>query len=445
MARSSFYFLRGRIEQDLIETLWISFAVILFIDLLLIAMRSCLLNVRQPILLTMHDQHPHEVDRVMMLIEKMRLRVMIRLSVVLAHSLLLGVSAWLFLLFTSPILSLSLALLFLALAALVLLIIEFAIEGLILPKAEVWAIRLSGLAQMLDWLLSPLSSLLTRLLGAPASLENRLNPVTENELKSWVEEPQPEGSLEQGERRMIYSIFHFGDTLAREIMVPRIDILALDVNSTLDEVITALNNSGHSRLPVYEESIDRVIGMLYAKDLLRVRQEGKTTISNMRSLLRPAYFVPETKKVDELLREMQARSVHMALVVDEYGGIAGLVTLEDIVEEIVGEIRDEYDQKEEQLYEKVSDDEYVFHGQISLDDFNRLMGSQLPTDVADTLGGYIYSQIGRVPVGGERIEVDSLVLTVEQVSGRRIRRVRALRRSTIPETEERTDDSETER
>ncbi len=154
--------------------------------------------------------------------------------------------------------------------------------------------------------------------------------------------------------------------------------------------------------------------------------------------------MPEAKKVDELLREMQARSVHMALVVDEYGGIAGLVTLEDIVEEIVGEIRDEYDQSEELLYEKIGEDEYLFHGRIDLDDFNNVMGTNLPKVVADTLGGFIYSQIGRVPVGGETIEVDHLMLTVEQVSGRRIRRVRALRRSTVPETEEKTNGNQTE-
>ena len=228
-----------------------------------------------------------------------------------------------------------------------------------------------------------------------------MSPVTEDELKSWVEEGQPEGSLEQGERRMIYSIFHFGDTLAREIMVPRIDILALDVSTPLEEAILALNNSGHSRVPVFEETIDNVIGLLYAKDLLRVRLEGQN-LSSLRSLLRPAYFVPEAKKVDELLREMQARSVHMALVVDEYGGIAGLVTLEDIVEEIVGEIRDEYDQSEEHAVRTGRmTDEYLFHGRIDLDDFNSGDGIHLTKDVADTLGGFIYSQIGRVPVGGE--------------------------------------------
>jgi CBS domain containing-hemolysin-like protein len=186
-----------------------------------------------------------------------------------------------------------------------------------------------------------------------------------------------------------------------------------------------------------------VIGLLYAKDLLRAHIQGQS-IQSMRNLLRPAYFVPEAKKVDELLREMQARSIHMALVVDEYGGIAGLVTLEDIVEEIVGEIRDEYDAGEEQLFEKVADDEYVFHGRIDLDDFNSVMNSDLPKDAADTLGGFIYSQIGRVPTGGEQVEADDLLLTVEVVSGRRIRRVRAISRSTIPESEEKSDDGQTE-
>ena len=429
----------------MIQTLWFSFAILLFIDLFLIAMRSCLSNARQTVLLTLHGQYPREVDLAVNLVESRRLRVALRSSVVLAHSLLLGVSVWLYLLLSGRVPSLGLGLLLLVLATLLLLILEFTVEGLILPGTEILTIRLIRFAQALDWLLSPLSALLLTLLGSPAALENRLSPVTEDELKSWVEEEQPEGSLEQGERRMIYSIFHFGDTLAREIMVPRIDILGLDVNTTLDEAVAVLNNSGHSRLPIYEENIDRIIGMLYAKDLLRVKHEGQVSLSSLRSMLRPAYFVPETKKVDELLREMQLRSVHMALVVDEYGGIAGLVTLEDIVEEIVGEIRDEYDQKEELLYEKISDTEYLFHGRISLDDFNNVMGSHLSTDAADTLGGFIYSQIGRIPAGGERIEVDHLVLTVEQVSGRRIRRVRAISQSGISETEERANGSKSER
>jgi putative hemolysin len=428
----------------LIETLWLTLGILIFIDLLLAAIRASMLNARLSFLLTLRSQYPVAVDNTISLIEKPRLRASLRLGLVVVHFLLLGVAIWLFLLLLGSVPSFAAALGLLALFALLLLILEFALEGFILPRAEQWAVRFAGLARAVDVLLSPLSSMLVVLLGSPEMLEHRLSPVTEDELKSWVEEGQVEGSLEQGERRMIYSIFHFGDTLAREIMVPRIDLLALEAGTPLEEAIQALNKSGHSRVPVFEETIDNVIGLLYAKDLLRVHLEGQS-LASLRSLLRPAYFVPEAKKVDELLREMQARSVHMALVVDEYGGIAGLVTLEDIVEEIVGEIRDEYDASEEQLFEKVPDEEaYVFHGRIDLDEFNNVMSAHISKDVADTLGGFIYSQIGRVPVGGEQVEVGNLVLTVEQVSGRRIRRVRAESRSTIPETEENVNGDETE-
>ncbi|MBE0695459.1 MAG: HlyC/CorC family transporter [Anaerolineaceae bacterium] len=426
----------------MIESLWITFAVLLVVDLIIAAMRVSMLNTRMPLLITLREKFPGEVDRTIKLLGNPRFRISLALVVVIIHYLILGVSIWIFLLYFGRAPALLAGLVMLALAGLILLMLEYALEGLVLPRAETWAARFSVFAGFLDFLLSPFSVVLMRLLGSPALLEQRLSPVTEDELKSWVEEGQPEGSLEQGERRMIYSIFHFGDTLAREIMIPRIDILALEVSTPMEDAIVALNKSGHSRVPVYGETIDNVIGLLYAKDLLRVRT-GSQDLSSLSSLLRPPYFVPEAKKVDELLREMQARSVHMALVVDEYGGIAGLVTMEDIVEEIVGEIRDEYDQSEEQLFEQVSEDEYIFHGRIDLDAFNSVMGSNLPKDIADTLGGYIYSEIGRVPVGGERIVVENLVLTVEQVSGRRIRRVRALRQSTVSvNMEEKTNGSD---
>jgi CBS domain containing-hemolysin-like protein len=411
--------------------LWVSFVILVLIDLVIAVMRVSMLNTRMPQLIAMRDKNPEAVERTINLLGKPRFRISLGLIVVIIHYLILGIAIWIFLLYVGNPPQFPVALLLLALAGLVLLMLEYTLEGMVLPDAEAWAARFSVLAGAIDRLLSPFSIILMRLLGSPDMLEQRLSPVTEDELRSWVEEGHLEGGLEQGERRMIYSIFHFGDTLAREIMVPRIDILALEVSASLDEAIAALIKTGHSRVPVYEDTIDNVIGLLYAKDLLRVRPEGQS-IASLRGLLRPAYFVPEVKKVDELLREMQARSVHMALVVDEYGGIAGLVTMEDIVEEIVGEIRDEYDQSEEQLYEQVSENEYVFHGRIDLEDFNSVMDSNLPTDVADTLGGFIYSQIGRVPLGGETVEVDSLLLTVEQVSGRRIRRVRALRRSNAP-------------
>jgi Mg2+/Co2+ transporter CorC len=169
-----------------------------------------------------------------------------------------------------------------------------------------------------------------------------------------------------------------------------------------------------------------VLGLLYAKDLLRIWREGNPTMS-LHNLLREAYFVPEAKKVDELLEELQSRRIHIAIVVDEFGGVSGLVTLEDIVEEIVGEIRDEYDQSEENLVQAINENEYVFHGRIDLDDFNELMGTELPKSEADTLGGFIFSHFGHVPAAGDIVQVDHIKLIIEQISGQRIRKVRAQR------------------
>jgi CBS domain containing-hemolysin-like protein len=184
--------------------------------------------------------------------------------------------------------------------------------------------------------------------------------------------------------------------------------------------------AGHSRIPVYQESIDNVVGLLYAKDLLQVWRDGAEGRS-LRDLLRPVFYVPEAKKLDDLLADLQRQRVHIALVVDEYGGIAGLVTLEDIVEEIVGEIQDEYDQAEEPRIEAVGESEFLLDGRLDLDDVNDLLGADLPKDTADTLGGFVYGELGKVPVAGERLVAGGLELKVEQVIGRRIRKIRARR------------------
>lgn len=311
-----------------------------------------------------------------------------------------------------------------ALAALVVFWTEWLLDGWVQRNADEWAVRLSAFARLALWMGAPFIVLPMRLAGASDDGHNVTGTVTEDELKNLVDVGEQEGLLEQGERNMIYSIFELGDTLAREVMVPRIDVLALEVNTSLEAAVEALLHSGHSRVPVYEDNVDNILGLLYAKDLLRVWKEGNE-IGSLRDLLRPAYFVPEAKKVDELLAEMQSRRIHMAIVVDEYGGVAGLVTLEDIAEEILGEIQDEYDQAEELPYKVLPSGEYLFQGRIGLDDFNEVLASHLPTNEADTLGGFIYSRIGRVPASGEAIRVDDLVLTVEQVIGRRIRTVRA--------------------
>jgi CBS domain containing-hemolysin-like protein len=395
------------------------------LDIFFAILRAALVNVRVPQLMEQGSHEPQQVERTISLLEKPRLRATLRVLVGLSHLLVAG--SVLAILEQSEV-SLNLAgkLGVFALVLLVLLAFEFIFERLPLNNPEKYALALTPVARVFDWIISPISGSLVGLQGPMANLPRRLGSVSEDELKTWVEVGQPEGGLEKEERRMIYSIFQFGDTLCREIMVPRIDVLALEVKTPLSQAITSLIDSGHSRVPVYDDSIDNVIGLLYAKDLLRLKiNPGEK--DSMRKFLRPAYFVPESKKVDELLAEMQAKGIHIAVVVDEYGGMAGLVTLEDIVEEIVGEIRDEYDQKEELLVQKVNEDEYLFKARVSLDDFNDALGTSVESDQTDTLGGILYGELGRVPAEGDSMRIEDWELIIEEVRGRRIGKIRACR------------------
>jgi len=416
------------------DYLWIVFFIILGLDLLFSIVRSSLLNSRPMQLIGMREIDPKGVELALSVLDKKRLRVSLRISMILMHFI---ISAFIYFIFISLFPQMAIWLVFgmVILAAFFLLLVEFALEGLVLHAPEKWAIRFAWLGDAMRFVFSPVAALMMALLGSSENLQQRLGPVTEEEIRTWVNTDQGDSGLEKDEREMIYSIFQFGETLCREVMVPRIDITGLEVSATVQEAIDIFTKSGHSRVPVYEETIDEIIGLLYAKDLLRtdLTEKEKTEV---RPFLRKAYFIPESKNVDELLREMQAQGVHMAIVVDEYGGTAGLVTLEDIVEEIVGEIRDEYDQAEELEFQQMSEDEVVFSGRIDLDDVYDILGVDLTEDMADTLGGYIYGQIGRVPVGGEQIKVDGWLLTVSQVSGRRIRKVLAKRVGHIPETEQ---------
>jgi putative hemolysin len=323
----------------------------------------------------------------------------------------------------------------LILAVVVVFWLEWILEVVVTRHPEVWAMRLAPYVRSMTVVLSPLLLLPLAIGRKRGEAMEPVSTVTEEELKSMVDEGQKGGVLEGDERQMIYSIFELGDTLVREIMLPRIYINALDISTALTEAVDALIKFGHSRLPVYAETVDNILGILYAKDLLKVWRQGRQ-IDSLKSLLRPATFVPEAKKVDELLEEMQAGHVHMAMVVDEYGGIAGLVTLEDIFEEIVGEIQDEYDQSEEAPYTQVGEGEYVFQGRVDLRDFNEVMGSHLPTEETETLGGFIYEQVGRVPTSGESLQVGDINLTIEQVTGRRIRKVRAKKQPQVTQEEQ---------
>ncbi len=413
--------------------LWIGILLVLGLDLVTEATRASLLNSRSVRLVALRAEDPAPVDEaIKLLAQPAQLRASLRITLTILRTLLIGlILAVSGALQPDPYPTLLWALL---LAALLIWLSEFFIEWLALIDPESWAIVLSVYARALTILWRPVLALPLALFRADLTVE-RTALVTEDELKNLVDAGEQEGVLEQDERQMIFSIFRFGDTLAREIMVPRIDVFALPASMPTLEAVDAVLESGFSRIPVYQESIDNIVGLLYAKDLLRAWREGNH-VSSFRDLLRSVYYIPESKKITDLLAEMQAQRVHMAVVVDEYGGMAGLVTLEDIVEEIIGEIQDEYDQAEEMLIHQVSDQEFVFHGRIDLDDFDELMDSNLAQDDSDTLGGFIYGRIGRVPKGGESLRVDELELTVEQVLGRRIRHVRVRRLPPIPESDE---------
>lgn len=408
----------------MVESFAVTLLILLALDLLVTLVRGSMLNARLPFLLNLREHHGPAVDRTAALIERPRLRASLRLAIAILHFLLAGMVLRTFqALYTGPVSTL-LALGVLLVSGGVLLMLEFVLEGRVLHNPEEAALILAPVGRLIDFLLTPASTLLLALWGHPGYSGRQAAPMTEDALRTWVEEGQAEGSLEKDERKMIYSIFQFGETLVREIMVPRIDILSLDINTPWPEVINVLTSSGHSRVPVFEDNVDNIVGILYVKDLLRVK-EATPSLSTVRPILRPAYFVPEAKKVDELMTEMQSKRVHLAVVVDEYGGVAGLVTLEDILEEIIGEIRDEYDQAEELPYQQAGPHEYIFQGRVTLDEVNELMGVHLETDAAETLGGFISRQLGRVPANGDRVETDEISLAVEQVIGKRIRRVRA--------------------
>lgn len=249
--------------------------------------------------------------------------------------------------------------------------------------------------------------------------------MSEEELRLLVDAGEEQGLIEEEEKEMIAGIFELGETLAREVMVPRISIVAVEADTSLLESLDTIIEAGHSRIPVYRENIDNIVGILYAKDLLIYLRDGLTE-TPLTEVVREPYFIPESKHVDDLLEELQERRVHITIVVDEYGGTAGLVTIEDLLEEIVGEIQDEYD-REEPFMEQISDDEIIFNARFDLDDVNRLMALDLPTEHSDTLGGLVFSELGKIPAQGERIRIDGVTIEVLTVVGRRIKKVRVIR------------------
>jgi putative hemolysin len=241
---------------------------------------------------------------------------------------------------------------------------------------------------------------------------------TEAEILTMADVAAQQATIETEERELIHSIFEFGDTVVREVMLPRTDMVAVEADATVDEAIGTAIEAGKSRLPAYEDTTDNIVGLVFLKDLVARSAAGQGA-EPVRESLRPAHYVPESKRVAELLREMQTEKFHMAIVVDEYGGTAGLVTMEDLLEEIVGEITDEYDLPEP-VVELLANDVLRVPGRTPIDEVNELLAVDLPQEEWDTVGGLVFNTLGHVPVEGECLQNDGLEFCAERVQGRRI-------------------------
>ena len=258
--------------------------------------------------------------------------------------------------------------------------------------------------------------------------------VTEQEIKTMADVASDEEQIEEEEKELIHSIFEFGDTIVREVMVPRPDIVGIEVNKRLRDVQDLIVKRGYSRIPVFREDIDDIVGIAYAKDVLRALHQGREDMP-LRDICRDARFVPEVKKCAELLREMQQEKFHIAMVSDEHGSVAGLVTLEDLIEELVGEITDEYDRDEPQVV-AVDDGRYRVSGRMPIDELNDVLDVELPHEEWDTVAGLMMSLLGAIPRQGEEVRFNNLSFTAERVQGRRIAQVLIERLPEEPETAE---------
>ena len=275
--------------------------------------------------------------------------------------------------------------------------------------------------------LTGVANLITRRFGATASFS--FPNQAEYEIRSLVESAEETGEIESEEKELLHSVFEFTDTVAREVMTPRVDMDAVAVQTSVEELIQLIQDSGHSRIPIFEETDDQIIGIVHAKDLMIAQLRSNGTAINLRTLLRPAMFVPENKDLYDLLREMRVHRTQMAIVQDEFGGTAGIVTIEDIVEELVGDIVDEYDTEEKEIIE--DGDGWNVQGRTNLYDLNDAIGSTFETDEFDTLGGYVFGLFGRQPKEGETLDDHGYKFTVLETDGRRIAKIRVERDNSL--------------
>ncbi len=312
------------------------------------------------------------------------------------------------------------------LSTFVLIFCEIAPKSLALRYSERLALVLAQPVGGLTITLRPVVGALTIVSTLLLRATGRKVPgpfVTEEELKMLVTVGEQEGVVEQEEREMIHGILDMTDKAVREIMVPRVDVVAVETDTSIGDLISLVIEHGHSRIPIFEETVDQIVGVVYAKDLLTPGVRGNDTLT-LRAVAREPYFTPETKHVGELLHEMRDRRVHIAVVVDEHGGTAGIVTMEDLIEEIVGPIRDEYDIAEQEDVQFLTDDEVLVSARMPIDDVKEMLHLNLEEVDADSIAGYVYAQLGEIPKAGATLAIGDVTLTVETVRRQSIQSVR---------------------
>jgi magnesium and cobalt exporter, CNNM family len=272
--------------------------------------------------------------------------------------------------------------------------------------------------------LQGIDSIMRRVIGVPAPTTESQNDLIEQEILNMVSEGEVQGAVDRDEKKMIESVMEFADTDVEDIMTPRTDIHAIDKTTSLDDARAFIVETGHSRIPVYDDTIDNILGVLYAKDLLRIQNDAEFDITKT---IRTVPYIPDNKPVNELLQELKEKKIHMAIVLDEYGGTSGLVTIEDIIEELVGDIADEYEPNESEPFVVIDDATVEIDARTRIDDVNEELRIDLPSDEEfDTLGGFVFSSMGRIPDVGEQVRHKNVTIKVIDAEPRRINRLRIL-------------------
>ncbi len=311
---------------------------------------------------------------------------------------------------------------------LILIFGEITPKSLAAQNSEKVSLRLSGFVQLVIVLVTPISFILTKITNFMVKIlggdVDKNQPfITQEELKTIVSVSYKEGILEGEEKDMIHNVFDFSDSLVNDVMVPRTDIVAIDVDLPYEKIIKVINYEQYSRIPVYEDTIDNIIGVLYVKDLLFLEIHKEDF--DLRKYIRQPYFTLEFKSIKELFKEMRTNRTHIVIVLDEYGGTEGIVTIEDLVEEIVGDIEDEYD-KEIKEIEVIKEDEYLVNGSVKIEVINELIGTHIESDDYDTIAGFVIGIVDRLPESGEVIEYENIKFIIEAIDRNRIEKIRIL-------------------